>query len=306
MKARLRRARVESIAICFLHAYRNPENEKLVAAALEGLGYLCSFARRLPRISRIRANFHHADQRLCRPADGSLPRRAGTRPRHSIAIMQSNGGFMSTREARRHAIRTVLSGPAGGVVGALETARLSGFTRILGFDMGGTSTDVSLSDGQPARNHGSIHRRISGARSDARHPHRRRGRRLHRAHRRRRLAARRPGKRGRRSRSCLLRHRRSAHRHRRARGAGTHLRRSTGRRRDASGCRSAPPRRWTPSRGRAKISRVAAAEGILRVANANMERAIRISVGGARPRSARLRAGRIRRLRRAARLRNRA
>src|SRR5258706_150612 len=61
--------------------------------------------------------------------------------------MQSNGGFMATREARRHAIRTVLSGPAGGVVGAMETARLAGFPRILGFDMGGTSTDVSLVDG---------------------------------------------------------------------------------------------------------------------------------------------------------------
>src|SRR5260370_7978621 len=67
--------------------------------------------------------------------------------RHSISIMQSNGGFMATREARHHAIRTVLSGPAGGVVGAMETARLSGFPRILGFDMGGTSTDVSLVDG---------------------------------------------------------------------------------------------------------------------------------------------------------------
>ena len=42
LKTRLRRARVESVAICFLHAYRNPENEKLVAAALEGIGYLCS------------------------------------------------------------------------------------------------------------------------------------------------------------------------------------------------------------------------------------------------------------------------
>src|SRR5580704_13315687 len=69
--------------------------------------------------------------------------------RRSISIMQSNGGFMSTREARRHAIRTVLSGPAGGVIGALEAGRLAGFPRILGFDMGGTSTDVSLCDGAP-------------------------------------------------------------------------------------------------------------------------------------------------------------
>src|SRR5580700_5288968 len=64
-----------------------------------------------------------------------------------IAIMQSNGGFLSARDARKQAVRTVLSGPAGGLVGALETARASGFTRVLGFDMGGTSTDVSLVDG---------------------------------------------------------------------------------------------------------------------------------------------------------------
>src|SRR5260370_32542826 len=69
--------------------------------------------------------------------------------RHRLSIMQSNGGFLSAREARRHAVRTALSGPAGGVVGALEMARLSGHTRILGFDMGGTSTDVSLCDGPP-------------------------------------------------------------------------------------------------------------------------------------------------------------
>jgi N-methylhydantoinase A len=67
--------------------------------------------------------------------------------RFRIAIMQSNGGFLSAGDARRHAVRTVLSGPAGGVVGAMETARHSGFRKILGFDMGGTSTDVSLADG---------------------------------------------------------------------------------------------------------------------------------------------------------------
>ena len=102
-------------------------------------------------------------------------------PSPSIAIMQSNGGFMSTKEARRHAVRTVLSGPAGGVVGALDVAKLSGFSRILGFDMGGTSTDVSLCDGQPRETPGSFHRRLPGARAHARHPHRRRGRRFHRA-----------------------------------------------------------------------------------------------------------------------------
>ena len=63
--------------------------------------------------------------------------------------MQSSGGFLSASEARKHAVRTVLSGPAGGVVGALQTARQSGIRKIFGFDMGGTSTDVSLADGAP-------------------------------------------------------------------------------------------------------------------------------------------------------------
>src|SRR5262249_41443767 len=68
--------------------------------------------------------------------------------RHRISILQSNGGFITMPEARRHAVRTILSGPAGGGVGASETARWSGFGRALTFDMGGTSTDVSLWDGR--------------------------------------------------------------------------------------------------------------------------------------------------------------
>jgi N-methylhydantoinase A len=75
--------------------------------------------------------------------------RLAERSRHRIYVMQSNGGFLTAREAGRQAVRTVLSGPAGGVVGALAMARASGFTRVLGFDMGGTSTDVSLCDGVP-------------------------------------------------------------------------------------------------------------------------------------------------------------
>jgi N-methylhydantoinase A len=149
LKARLRKEGVESIAICFLHAYRNAANEKLVAAALEGFGYLCCSYDVCPEFRE----FERSSTTLINAYVGPLMDRylaeleRGTK--HSISIMQSNGGFMATKEARRHAIRTVLSGPAGGVVGALETARLSGFPRILGFDMGGTSTDVSLCDGQP-------------------------------------------------------------------------------------------------------------------------------------------------------------
>jgi N-methylhydantoinase A len=61
-----------------------------------------------------------------------------------IFVMQSSGGITALSTAAREPVRTVLSGPAGGVIGALTTARASGFDRIIAFDMGGTSTDVSL------------------------------------------------------------------------------------------------------------------------------------------------------------------
>ena len=62
--------------------------------------------------------------------------------------MQSNGGAVSVPTASREAVRTLLSGPAGGVIGALHAARRIGAERIITFDMGGTSTDVSLADGE--------------------------------------------------------------------------------------------------------------------------------------------------------------
>ena len=149
LKARLRRARIESIAICFLHAYRNAENERLVEDALEGLGYLCSSHDVCPEFREYERSSTTLINAYVGPLMDRYLAELERSSRHRISIMQSNGGFMSTREARRHSIRTVLSGPAGGVVGALETARLGGFSRILGFDMGGTSTDVSLCDGHP-------------------------------------------------------------------------------------------------------------------------------------------------------------
>ncbi len=144
---RIRAAKVQSIAVCFLHSYRNPANEKLVADALKQLGLYLSIShvvspefREYERASTTAVNAYVGPL-----MDAYLKDLEG----HNIAIMQSSGGFLSAREARRHAVRTVLSGPAGGVVGALQTARQSGIRKILGFDMGGTSTDVSLADGTP-------------------------------------------------------------------------------------------------------------------------------------------------------------
>ena len=68
-------------------------------------------------------------------------------PLPRIFVMQSSGGITALSTAAREPVRTVLSGPAGGVVGAVTTARASGFDRIIAFDMGGTSTDVSLVEG---------------------------------------------------------------------------------------------------------------------------------------------------------------
>jgi N-methylhydantoinase A len=67
-----------------------------------------------------------------------------------VDVMQSSGGMLSARLAAQEPVRTVLSGPAGGVIGACQMARLAGIEHIIGFDMGGTSTDVFLADASAA------------------------------------------------------------------------------------------------------------------------------------------------------------
>jgi N-methylhydantoinase A len=69
----------------------------------------------------------------------------------SVRIMQSNGGIISLHAAQEHAVQTILSGPAGGAVGGFEVGRRGGFENAITFDMGGTSTDVCLSPGSLAR-----------------------------------------------------------------------------------------------------------------------------------------------------------
>jgi N-methylhydantoinase A len=106
-------------------------------------------------------------QKTSRVGAGDSPARLGVAQRFSTAlktskkdgasapvagifVMQSSGGITALSTAAREPVRTVLSGPAGGVVGAATTARASGFDRIIAFDMGGTSTDVSLVEGSIA------------------------------------------------------------------------------------------------------------------------------------------------------------
>ena len=149
LKTRLARAGVEAVAVCFLHAYRNAENEAAVLDVLRSLGvYVCASHEICPEFRE----YERTSTTLLNAYVGPLMDRylaeveQGTTCR--ISIMQSNGGLLTAAEARRQAVRTLLSGPAGGVVGAIEIARLSGFEKVLSFDMGGTSTDVSLSEGR--------------------------------------------------------------------------------------------------------------------------------------------------------------
>jgi N-methylhydantoinase A/oxoprolinase/acetone carboxylase beta subunit len=146
LKRKLKAEGIESVAICFLHSYQNPSNEKTAAAVLaEGL-YRSVSHELVPEYRE----YERASTTLINAYVGPLmDAYLADLESYDISLMQSNGGHITAAEARRQAVRTILSGPAGGVVGATAVARASGFTRMLGFDMGGTSTDVSLVGTRP-------------------------------------------------------------------------------------------------------------------------------------------------------------
>ena len=146
---KLKREGVESVAVCFLHSYANPANEEQVCNRLGELGFPFSASHRVlreyreyERASTTAINAYVAP--IMERYLGSLEEALSPNP---VRIMQSNGGFVTARSARENPVCTILSGPAGGVVGAKEVAAAAGFPRIISFDMGGTSTDVSLCAG---------------------------------------------------------------------------------------------------------------------------------------------------------------
>jgi N-methylhydantoinase A len=153
-------AGAEAVAVSLLFSFVNPENERAVAEALAGLGngemqtplslahvVLPEF-REYERASTVVVNAYLQPlmQRYLENLGGRLARGRG---KAAVFIMQSSGGITSLASAAAEPVHTVLSGPAGGVVGAAAVARRSGFERIISFDMGGTSTDVALVEGEP-------------------------------------------------------------------------------------------------------------------------------------------------------------
>lgn len=137
----------ESVAICLLHSYQNDAHERQLLSRLPGfVSASCDISpefREFERASTTVINAYVAPM-----MDRYLSELERESP-HKVAIIQSNGGLLTASEARRQAVRTILSGPAGGIVGAVEIAQLAGFERALTFDMGGTSTDVALASRQP-------------------------------------------------------------------------------------------------------------------------------------------------------------
>ena len=150
---RIAESGVASVAVTLLHSYANPDHERSVAGALEQLGLPLSVSsalvpefREYERTSTTVINAYVAPK-----MDHYLGRLEKEAAASRVSIMGSNGGSLPVARARREPVHTVLSGPAGGVVGALTWARRSGHDSIISFDMGGTSTDVSLCPGRPLR-----------------------------------------------------------------------------------------------------------------------------------------------------------
>jgi N-methylhydantoinase A/oxoprolinase/acetone carboxylase beta subunit len=153
--SRVLKSGAEAVAVCFLHSYVNPENENVIAAALQRAGIMASISSRLlPEHREYERMTTTAINAYLMPVMdrylSELDRRIG---RVDLRIMQSNEGYISPARARLEPIKTALSGPAGGAVGASHLAKAAGFKNVISFDMGGTSTDVSLIEGGIRRSH---------------------------------------------------------------------------------------------------------------------------------------------------------
>ncbi len=140
----LRKAKVDSVAICLLFSFVDGVYEQQIARQLSVLDVPLSVSHKiLPEYREFERTSTVTINAYLQPLMGTYLKRLATNtPR--LRVMQSSGGSISASVAAEEPVRTILSGPAGGVVGALRAARAAGFEKIITFDMGGTSTDVAL------------------------------------------------------------------------------------------------------------------------------------------------------------------
>jgi len=148
---KLKEKGVQSVAVCFLFSFLNPEHENILKERLKAEGFYVSVSnqivpefREYERASTTVINSYVMPkmERYLKKIEKNISNTDRFR------VIQSNGGIISPKTACFEPVRTVLSGPAGGVVGAFSVGKIIGKNRLITFDMGGTSTDVSLIDGK--------------------------------------------------------------------------------------------------------------------------------------------------------------
>ncbi|MGA1790164.1 MAG: hydantoinase/oxoprolinase family protein [bacterium] len=146
---KIRESGAESVAVCFLFSYLNPDHERQVG------DLLVQFTIPVSLSHEILSEFREYERTSTTLINAYVSPKMKGYVSHlidaldqgdSLRVMQSNGGSISVEIAMRESVRTILSGPAGGAVGAYEIGKMAGFDKIISFDMGGTSTDVSLMD----------------------------------------------------------------------------------------------------------------------------------------------------------------
>lgn len=167
----VRRANCDSIAVSLLFSFVDPQHEETIAKSFATLRVPISVShqilpeyREYERTSTVVVNAYLQPlmgRYLRRLSDSSgspgssegiqSPKIKAQRSVFALRVMQSSGGSISAEVAAHEPVRTILSGPAGGVVGALHAAKKAGFENIITFDMGGTSTDVALCDREGMR-----------------------------------------------------------------------------------------------------------------------------------------------------------
>ncbi len=141
----VRRSDAESVAVCLLFSFANPEHEKAVAAKLRAAGFQVSASHEiLPEFREYERTATTVVNAYLVPVMGRYLAEVERQIGGAVRVMQSSGGIISARVAAREPVRTILSGPAGGVLGAQYVAERAAAGEVISFDMGGTSTDVAL------------------------------------------------------------------------------------------------------------------------------------------------------------------
>jgi len=149
--ARLEAAQVDGVAVSFLFSFLNPLHEEMVLRAMEGMArqpFISLSSRVLPEFREYERTSTVVVNSYVGPVMARYLGRLEQALGHGLRIMQSSGGSITARLAAEQPVRTILSGPAGGVVGAFYTGVQAGYPDLITLDMGGTSTDVSLCPGR--------------------------------------------------------------------------------------------------------------------------------------------------------------